>query len=201
MENILTYYEKDRIDSLCKDYLISNYTINSDSTIDVDGDVSFRNENFEILPLQFGKVSGSFNCGNNKLISLIGAPHTVGRNFTCSFNKLTSLIGSPDLVGGNFICGYNKLTSLVGLSESIGSIFTCNGTTTLVSTYTGIVDVDIVGYAEIIDSFLPLLIIDNIEHLSIILKYQRHFYIWNDDLTLNVDNFNELLFEINDGLK
>jgi hypothetical protein len=35
----------------------------------------------------------------------------------------------------------------------------------------------------------------------LILKYQRHFFIWNDDLTLNVDNFNDLLAEINEGLE
>ena len=39
---------------------------------------------------------GDFNCYNNKLTTLEGAPSSVGGDFSCSFNNnLTSLEGAP----------------------------------------------------------------------------------------------------------
>jgi len=200
MNNIISKEEKDHIDKVCKYYCISNYSFNPDGSINVDGDVSIRNSELKILPIKFGRVSGGFSCSNNTLRSLVGAPHTVGGNFTCSFNYLTSLIGGPSVVGGIYTCGYNQLISLNGLAESIGGIFTCNGTRALISTYSGDVDVEIAGYCEIVQSGIPEIIDEHRQYLNIILKYQRHFLIWNDDLSLNEINFQELLDEIKDGL-
>ena len=53
------------------------------------------------------KIGGSFDCYNNKLTSLVGAPTSVGKSFLCSFNKLTSLVGAPVSVGGSFNCSNN----------------------------------------------------------------------------------------------
>ena len=39
--------------------------------------------------------NGSFNCANNKLTSLEGAPREVGGSFYCYNNNLTSLEGLP----------------------------------------------------------------------------------------------------------
>jgi hypothetical protein len=39
------------IDSICKKYGIKNYTINSDGTVDVDGDVNLLLKNLSKLPL------------------------------------------------------------------------------------------------------------------------------------------------------
>ena len=58
---------KEDIDSICKNFGIKNYTINEDSTIDVDGNVYLRNKGLTKLPLKFGKVSGNFDCYNNQL--------------------------------------------------------------------------------------------------------------------------------------
>ena len=58
------------------------------------------------------KVNGNFNCGDNKLTSLEGAPKTVGSYFDCDYNKLTSLEGAPETVGGDFSCNSNNLESL-----------------------------------------------------------------------------------------
>ena len=72
------------------------------------------------------KIGGSFDCYNNKLTSLVGAPTSVGKSFLCSFNKLTSLVGAPVSVGGTFLCDYNNLDSLVGAPVSVGGHFYCN---------------------------------------------------------------------------
>jgi hypothetical protein len=79
------------------------------------------------MGIKFGKISGSFLCGNNKLTSLEGAPQEVGGYFECYSNQLTSLEGAPQEVGGRFICRYNQLTSLVGAPQEVGGDFDCSG--------------------------------------------------------------------------
>src|SRR3990167_6906830 len=91
-----------------KFYGIKNYTINSNGTIDVNGDVDLRSRNLSKLPFTFGKVTGYFLCNYNKLTSLIGAPESVGRNFGCDDNYLTTLFRAPESVGGDFWCDNNK---------------------------------------------------------------------------------------------
>lgn len=72
-------------------------------------------------------VGEGFYCGSNRLTSLIGAPTSVGKDFWCRDNQLTSLIGAPASVGENFYCGRNRLTSLVGAPTSVGKNFYCSG--------------------------------------------------------------------------
>jgi hypothetical protein len=245
MKNLISKEEKDRIDSICNKYYITKYTIKSDGTINVNGDVRLDSDLLDKLPLIFGKVNGDFRCDGNYLTSLKGAPHTVGGDFLCQGNKLTSLTGGPEKVNGDYSCGQNNLESLTGAPRKIGGQFDCsyNYITTLVggpsevgsgyyckhnklttfeglpailndnvnissnqiiSSYSGDVDIEPNGGDNdkfSIDPYhLPGGIIENITHLKLILKYQRHFFIWNDDLTLNVENFEMLLDEIKDGL-
>jgi hypothetical protein len=77
----------------CKKFGIKNYTINEDSTIDVDGDVNLHRNRLTKLPLKFRKVSGDFSCHRNQLKSLSGAPLSVGGDFSCYSNELKSLSG------------------------------------------------------------------------------------------------------------
>lgn len=111
-------------------------------------------------------------------------------NFPLSFNK----------VCGDFDCGHNIITSLLGSPRYVSGnyIFTQNR---LISTYSGDDDIEVGGGIYLYNNRLPKLIKDNMQHIKLILKYQRHFFIWNDDLTLNEENFQELLDEINDGLE
>lgn len=178
MKNIITKKEKDRIDSICDQYGIENYSINSDGSIDVAGDVLLIYDELTKLPLKFNTVSGYFDCSDNDLTSLKGAPTTVGGIFNCNINQLTSLEGSPTTVGGNFHCSSNGLTSTYSGDDDIevGSDFICHSNN------------------------LPQQLNDNLEHIKLILKYQRYFSIWNEDLTLNEENFNDLISEIEEGL-
>ena len=72
------------------------------------------------------EVGGDFYCNNNQLISLEGAPQTVGGDFMCRDNQLTSLKGSPREVGRSFICSWNKLTSLKGAPREVVGNFYCS---------------------------------------------------------------------------
>jgi hypothetical protein len=112
------------IHSLCKEYDIENYTINSDGTIDVDGGVDLVHKGLTKLPLKFNKVSGHFFCDDNQLTNLKGAPSSVGGIFSCDKNKLTSLEGAPQNIGGSFFCNHNQLTSLKGATKNVYS-FSC----------------------------------------------------------------------------
>jgi hypothetical protein len=105
---------------------ISNYKINDDGTVDVDGKVDLSQMNISKLPLKFGRVTGSFFCSENKLTSLEGSPIFVGGNFDCSKNKLTTLEGCPTEVGDNFWCHKNELKSLKGCPDKVGISFYCS---------------------------------------------------------------------------
>jgi len=118
-------FNKKDIHSICKRYGIRNYTINSDGSIDVDGDVDLHDIQLIKIPLKFNKVDGYFYCYNNKLTSLEGCPKEIGGNFSCRDNFLTSLEGCPKEIGGNFYCYRNKLTSLEGCPEKVDGNFFC----------------------------------------------------------------------------
>lgn len=127
MKNIISQEEKNRIDALCVKYDISNYSINPDGTIDVDGDVGLCNSALTpLLPLRFGKVSGDFECFDNRLTSLEGCPTSVGGDFWCAHNELTSLEGCPISVGGSFYCDNNKLISLEFSPTKVDGCFDCS---------------------------------------------------------------------------
>ena len=112
------------ISLICKKYGIENYTINSDGSIDVNGNVNLTYKGLTELPLVFNKVTGYFLCDDNYLTSLKGCPRWIGGYFICSRNELTSLEFSPDYVGGWFGCGMNKLTDNYCDTEIGGSFYT-----------------------------------------------------------------------------
>ena len=65
MKHLKIFEDFEDIDSICKKYDITNYTINSDGTIDVDGIVNLYDKRLTKLPLKFGKVTGYFDCSSN----------------------------------------------------------------------------------------------------------------------------------------
>jgi hypothetical protein len=90
------------------------HIIHPDGTVDVEGDCELRKDKkVNQLPVKFGKVSGNFWCDNNQLISLEGAPQSVGGYFDCYDNRLTSLVGAPQSVGGDFYCSWSPTLPLL----------------------------------------------------------------------------------------
>ena len=67
-----------------------------------------------------------FDCSDNKLTTLKGAPKEVGSFLDCNNNELTTLEGSPIKVGGQFNCSFNKLTTVKGELEYVGESFDCS---------------------------------------------------------------------------
>lgn len=109
----------------------------------------FVSEDKRGFSINFGEISGDFDCSDLGLKSLKGAPTTVDGSFKCSYNPLVSLVGSPKIVtgdfycscmeeetfslvgspkyvGGDFNCGNNKLFSLKGAPKEVGKDFICN---------------------------------------------------------------------------
>ena len=94
--------------------------------VDVEGGVVDMKPMLK-MSVQFGTVTGSFLCSESRLESLMGSPHTVGKDFGCAKNRLTSLEGGPKWVGGGFWCSNNQLTSLVGAPDHVGRSLQING--------------------------------------------------------------------------
>ena len=100
---------------------------------DYDGNLNwdilstFVSEDKDGFTINFGKVTGNFDCSELNLISFKGAPTEVGGWFDCSHNQLTSLEGAPQTVGRSFNCSINQLTSLVGAPQTVGRDFYCFG--------------------------------------------------------------------------
>ena len=118
-------FDQSEIDKICKKYNFQNYTINPDGSIDVDDNVWLGKEKLTKLPLKFNRVTGSFNCINNQLTTLDGAPKEVGGDFICYGNKLTDLKGGPKYIDGDYDCSYNYLTTLDGVAEYGVNEFEC----------------------------------------------------------------------------
>jgi hypothetical protein len=118
--------EESKIVELCDKYKIENYTINDDSSIDVDDNIFLPFKNLKEIPLKFGRVSGYFYCSSNDLSSLYNSPKWVGYNFFCHSNKLTSLEYLPNWIGGYIDCQYNKIWSFRGIPDSFRGELICN---------------------------------------------------------------------------
>ena len=118
---------KTQIKNWLKQYNITNYTINDDCTIDVDGNVFLCEYGLVEFPpfIQFGTVNGCFSCRYSKLLTLRGCPRIVKKSFNCSHNKLEDLKGAPSEVGGSFYCYYNNLTTLEGAPKKVEEDFNC----------------------------------------------------------------------------
>ena len=111
------------ISLICEKYNITNYTINDDGTIDVNGNVFLSSHGLTELPIRFNRVDGNFYCGNNNLTSLKGCPRWISGDFGCQYNRLSNLEFSPEYVGGWFSCIFNKNFIDNYCDTEIGSYF------------------------------------------------------------------------------
>jgi hypothetical protein len=104
---------------------ITNYDFDENGFLNVFS-VNIPKMKLNKIPFKFGKVDGYFNCSENNLTSLKGAPQKVDGYFDCSYNNLTSLKGAPQKVGGYFDCCKNDLTYLEGAPQKVGGSFYCS---------------------------------------------------------------------------
>jgi hypothetical protein len=171
-------------------------------------------------------VGGTLDCSNNKLSDLKYCSEIVGRDLVCKMNKLKSLNGMPREFWGRLNCSNNQLNDFSGVSERFrGEIYANSNFLKNIKGFKyfdGIIFIDPtassintgqerhknmkielrlvpkVGYA-----FMPKPILDNINHIELILKFQRYYDIWSDngDDELHLDNFTGLIEDILDGLE
>lgn len=123
------YFKKKKIKALLDKYGVENYTLvdtKDGIVVDVIGHVDLSNRELVDIPVQFGNVSGYFNCRGNALTSLRGVPHSVGESFICSNNKITSLEFAPQTVGDHFDCRRNELQYLIGAPPWVQKSFYCS---------------------------------------------------------------------------
>jgi hypothetical protein len=116
---------KEKIESWLRQMRIKNYTINDNLIVDVKGDVDISDCDLKYIPVQFGVVEHTFDCHNNQLTSLFGAPYEC-EGFYCHTNKLNNLLNGPQKVRGNYVAQANQLTSLVGAPLEFSKTFTCS---------------------------------------------------------------------------
>lgn len=202
----LKLYESHNIDTICQQYGIINYSINSDGSIDVDGNVIISSKELDDIPLNFNIVTGHFACSNNNLYSLNGCPKSCN-SFNCQDNQLTNLIGGPIEVSDNYLCASNWLSSLKGGPKFVGGVFKCDDNTSLDNTACDH-SIDI-GGDFIISSFYlrePLRGEIRKTHrlddklLKYIMKYQVDYSIWKEDwggYKLDEYRFKELMNDYN----
>ena len=122
-------YKEKEINKLKSIFTFNPHTNRYDYDGDLDRNIlkNFLSEDKDGFIINFGKVTGNFDCSIIGLKSLKGAPQEVGGSFDCSWNYLISLEGAPQKVGRNFKCSENQLTSLEGAPQKIGGDFSCFG--------------------------------------------------------------------------
>jgi hypothetical protein len=112
------------IEDWCVEFNFKNYEIKN-GLVNVNADVNIPNRFINKIPIQFGIVTGVFDCSSNKLYSLKGSPKKVGDNFHCDCNKLISLKGGPIEVGGYFNCSNNGIISFKYGPSKLSGEFYC----------------------------------------------------------------------------
>ena len=200
-----------KINKICSDYFIENYTINSDGSIDVDGDVYLSSDyNLYKLPLKFNIVTGDFKCDDCQLISLEGGPIEVGGKYNCSRNKLTTLEGAPQKVGRWFNCSNNELVSLEGGPIEVGEFYDCahNKLVNLIGSPKEVASFiayynqlsSLQGAPKYVNNFnidityLPKIIYG--KYLKEIIKWQGEYNIYRKDGSLDEERFEDMMIDI-----
>jgi hypothetical protein len=91
--------------------------------VSISGSVGLKMSQLSVtrLPVKFHSVTGNFECHDNKLDLLVGAPREVGGHVYVS--GVTSLEGGPIKVGGDFWCESSWLNSLKGAPRQVGGGF------------------------------------------------------------------------------
>lgn len=177
---------------------ISDYIINDDLSVDVNGDVDLSNRRLYKIPIKFGRINGNFYCSYNKLKSLDGCPTIVECDFDCSNNELTSLDGCPIHIGGMFNCRYNKLISLVNGPKYVGVHYLVDNNE-ITSLYNFKCNIGKNFYCRN-NKLPPEIYLIFYKNNNLIIKYQEEYGIWNSDGSFNEKRWNILYNDYKAGL-
>lgn len=107
---------QEKIANWLKANKITNFTINDDNSVDVDGDLVLDGLRFEKLPVNFKSVTGSVSLVGALLKTLEGLPDEINGDLNISALKLDSVDGFPMKVHGD--CHLGAITVKSTLSSS-----------------------------------------------------------------------------------
>ncbi len=113
------------IKDICNYYGIYGYTINSDGSIDVEGNVMLYSKDLKSIPIKLNKVNGYFDCEYNKLTDLENFPNEISGSVYLTGNNLKNLKGFGKVGGITYLLG-NPLESLEGYNGDINKVFCLN---------------------------------------------------------------------------
>jgi hypothetical protein len=172
------------------------------------------------------EVAGNYSCHENSLITLKGSPTIINGNFACFLNKIKSLSGGPVKVNGGYYAYLNKLTTLEGSPDYVGGSFNVEAGEFLNLIGCPKVIIDFFSFDDTVTSLfmgnrgcevrkvviqknerlsraekiLPQIIFDNQKYLSIVLKYSKTLAIWDVNGNFNDSDFDDIIYDIKDGL-
>lgn len=121
----MNFNNKEDIKAWLDRYNITGYTIHEDLTVDVEGTVDLYGKSLTSIPIQFGYVSESFDCGDNQLTSFKGCPKRIGKDFLGLWNSVKSLENGPEEIGNDYYISNNPLESLLNSPKIVGNDFLC----------------------------------------------------------------------------
>ncbi len=102
------------------------YEITDNLVVNFNGNVNLADKGLTEIPFKMGEIKGDFNCGNNKLKSLINGPSVVSGDYFCDGNLLYSLEGVALIIGNNFDCSFSLLKSLSHGPTHVGKNYNCS---------------------------------------------------------------------------
>ncbi len=113
---------KSEIRKWCAMNGITDYTIRTSKDglfVDVNKSVRIIDIVLSEFPFKFGTINGNFDCNDNNLTTLKGAPDIVLGRFSVFYNHIESLEYFPKRVTGVISITHNKISSFKGLPKFI----------------------------------------------------------------------------------
>ncbi len=131
------FESQQNIKDLCDTYGIRHYTIHSDNSISVNGDVDlsgvFRLRDMSIPNDNSISVNGDVDLSGVFRLRDMSIPNElpikfreVSGYFNCCNSQLTSLYNFPNVIGDSLDCSMNRLTSLEYCPKEVGGHFYCH---------------------------------------------------------------------------
>ncbi|MBZ4042587.1 hypothetical protein [Flavobacterium hibisci] len=198
----------------CPEYVGGSFNCNSNNLTTLKGGPKF--------------VGGDYFCQENDLTSLKHCPSAINGSLTAFLNRINTFRYLPEKISGNFYANNNELTSIEGSLKQVGGSLhlTANALSSLAGcpTYIGDtlsfdddVKLDIGNQNCIVKKVniqkqestapnqrtIPPIVIEKQMALPIIFKYYRHIgSLYSDDNSrFNLDEFNRLVLDIEEGFR
>lgn len=84
-------------------WINENFTLNSDKTISIHGDLDLSSKEFSGFPFKIKEVNGDLNLTKSKVSSLNGLPEMIKRDLVLDSAQINSLEGMPKVIGGSLV--------------------------------------------------------------------------------------------------